>query len=293
MTIRHTALGAAMLLAFSTAYAQNTAPTTPPASGTGSATERPMAPGATERPMAPGATERPMAPGATERSMTPGMGNAARPATNGDRATRDASANGEKERVEEMLKSVQARDQYQQALEKQGYRISSINSDKKDYLEYEIVKGDQSYEVQLDFDDGATKASKIDVTTNMWRADSTKQMMKDPNYKTAMPMTADPEGRYSDRRYMQGWENEKEQLEKALAPNMKVADYQSKLEQMGYKITSVNDKDKDYVEYEIVKGDHSYEVQIDLDDKTQMGKKVDVTSNVWEAESTERQKPGG
>ena len=55
-------------------------------------------------------------------------------------------------------------------------------------------------------------------------------------------------------------------------------------------ITSVNDREADYVEYEIVKGDNSYEVQIDLDPTTKLGKEVDVTSNLWEAESTDRTK---
>lgn len=53
-------------------------------------------------------------------------------------------------------------------------------------------------------------------------------------------------------------------------------------------MTAVNDREKDYVEYEIVKGENSYEVQIDLDSKTGMGSKINVTSNLWEAEATER-----
>ena len=56
----------------------------------------------------------------------------------------------------------------------------------------------------------------------------------------------------------------------------------------GYKVTAVNDREKDYVEYEIAKGDNSYEVQIDLDPATQTAKKIDVTSNLWEAEATDR-----
>ena len=52
-----------------------------------------------------------------------------------------------------------------------------MNSDKADYVEWEIVKGDQSYEVQIDLDK-SNKASKIDVTTNMWKADPTKKALK-------------------------------------------------------------------------------------------------------------------
>lgn len=36
--------------------------------------------------------------------------------------------------------------------------------------------------------------------------------------------------------------------------------------------------------------DNSYEVQIGLDPTTKLGKEVDVTSNLWEAESTDRTK---
>ena len=70
--------------------------------------------------------------------------------------------------------------------------------------------------------------------------------------------------------------------------NLKAAEYKSKLESMGYKVTAVNDREKDYIEYEIAKGENSYEVQIDLDKSTGMAKKVDVTSNLWEAESTDK-----
>ncbi len=234
------------------------------------------------------------APAPAERSAMdrPAGATATTPATpaamNRDKAPR-AARNDEKDKLEQALKAGTSRDDYRKILEKEGYKISSINSDKKEYLEYEVVKGDKSYEVQLDFDDGAPKATKIDVTANMWRAESTKQMVKDPNYKATAPLAADPDSKFSDRKYMKGWNDEKEKLEKSLATNMKASDYKAQIEKMGYKITSVNDKEKDYVEYEIVKGENSYEVQIDLDDKG-MGKKVDVTTNVWETDSTERAK---
>jgi hypothetical protein len=128
------------------------------------------------------------------------------------------------------------------------------------------------------------------VTNNLWRADATKRMLDDASYKPAAPLAADPQARYSDRRYLKAWTDEKDRLERALPPNQPVAVYRGMLEQQGYKITAVNDREADYVEYEIVKGDNSYEVQIDLDPKTGLGKEVDVTSNAWDAEGTERAK---
>ncbi len=205
------------------------------------------------------------------------------------RRTTDA-ANDEKSLLQRNLQAVQTRADYAKVLESNGYRISAMNADKPDYLEYEVVKNNNSYEVQLDFDKGAAKASKIDVTSNMWRAESTKKMMKDVQYKHPTALTADADGRYSDRKYMKAWTDEKERLEKTLAPNQPLAAYKSSLEKMGYKITSVNDRDAGHVEYEIVKGDNSYEVQIDLDPNTKLGKEIDVTTNVWDAEGTDRAK---
>jgi len=204
------------------------------------------------------------------------------------RNKRDVETKGEKDALEQKLAAGQNRNDYAQILESNGYHISAINSDKPDYLEYEVVKGDHSYEVQLDFKKGSPKATKIDVANNLWRADSTKAMLKDANYKTATPLVADPDSRYSDRRHMKSWTSEKDKLEKALAPNMKVADYRPKIEKMGYKVTSVNDREKDYVEYEIVKGDNSYEVQIGVDPKTQIAKNVDIDSNMWRTDATKR-----
>ena len=241
------------------------------------------------------AADRPAGVAPTTPGMTAPMAGMTAPAANMMNRrevlqNREAAFNGEKDRLEQALKGAQNRADYASILEKNGYRISSINVDKPDYLEYEIVKGQQSYEVHLDFKDNAPKATKVAVAANMWRADSTEKMMKDENYKHAGPMVVDPNGRYSDRQYVKGWTDEKEKLEKALPAGMKVADMKAKIEQMGYKITSTNDREKDYVEYEIVKGDNSYEVQADLDAKTGMTKEVDVTSNMWEADSTERAK---
>ncbi len=59
-----------------------------------------------------------------------------------------------------------------------GWKITSVNYDKTDYVEYEIVKGDQSYEVQIDVDKNSHKATKIDVATNVWKTNATKQALK-------------------------------------------------------------------------------------------------------------------
>ena len=150
-------------------------------------------------------------------------------------ASAAASVQNDENQLELKLKDVQNRADYAKVLQSNGYRISATNDDEPDYLEYEVVKGSQSYEVQLSFDDGASKATKIDVASNIWRADSTEKMLNDPQYKNPNAMIVDPDARYSDRHHMQAWTDEKDQLEKVLTPKQTVDAYKQTLEQRGYR----------------------------------------------------------
>jgi hypothetical protein len=67
---------------------------------------------------------------------------------------------------------------YRRELEKTGWRIAAVNYDKPDYVEYEIVKGDNSYEVQIDFDKNSRKATKVDVAPNIWKAEATDKALR-------------------------------------------------------------------------------------------------------------------
>jgi hypothetical protein len=73
---------------------------------------------------------------------------------------------------------------------------------------------------------------------------------------------------YSDRDRRAGWEKGKQELERALKPGQDKEAYRRELEKSGWKITSVNYDKPDYVEWEIVKGDETYEVQIDLKEQS-------------------------
>jgi hypothetical protein len=66
----------------------------------------------------------------------------------------------EKQELARLLKPGEGRDFYRRQLEKSGYNITSVNYDKPDYIEYEVVKGDRSYEVQIDLDSKSNKATK-------------------------------------------------------------------------------------------------------------------------------------
>jgi uncharacterized protein YmfQ (DUF2313 family) len=198
------------------------------------------------------------------------------------------SAKSDKERLEQTLKTGEEKAFYRRELDKMGWRITSVNYDKPEYLEYEIVKGDQSFEVQIDIDKNSHKSTKVDVVTNAWKTDATKQALKNGGKKAEYPKktTASPE-RFSERDRMKSSKNEKEKLELALKTGEEKAFYRRELEKMGWKITSVNYDKPDYVEFEIVKNDNSYEVQIDIDKNSHKATKVDVATNAWKTDATE------
>jgi len=198
------------------------------------------------------------------------------------------SSKDDEDRLEKALKTGEEKAFYRRELEKMGWEITSVNYDKPDYLEYEIVKGDKTYEVQIDFDKNSHKATKVDVTMNVWRTDATENALRTGN-KGAYPKatTVNP-SRYSDRDRMKSSRNEEDRLEKALKTGEEKDFYRRELEKMGWQITSVNYDKPDYVEYEIVKGDDSYEVQIDFDTNSHKAKKVDVAFNAWKTDATKR-----
>ena len=76
------------------------------------------------------------------------------------------------------MKTGEEKDFYRRQLEKMGWKVTSVNYNKPDYVEYEIVKGDTSYEVQIDIDKNSNKATKVDVVTNVWKTDATKNALK-------------------------------------------------------------------------------------------------------------------
>ena len=104
-------------------------------------------------------------------------------------------AKDEEDKLERALKTGEEKAFYRRELEKMGWMISSVNYDKPDYLEYEIVKGDDSYEVQIYFDKNSRKASKVDVAPNIWRTDATEAAIKNRDKKVAYPgaTTKNPE----------------------------------------------------------------------------------------------------
>src|SRR5215470_19827244 len=104
-----------------------------------------------------------------------------KPASNpSDYSDRDRirSSSDEKKQLEQALKTGEEKDFYRRELEKMGWQITAVNYDKPDYVEYEIVKGQSTYEVQLDFDKNSLKANKVNVAYNLWKAEATNKALK-------------------------------------------------------------------------------------------------------------------
>lgn len=193
----------------------------------------------------------------------------------------------EKNMLEQALAGATSVDQLRVRLQKAGYMITFINEQSKDGIEYEVVKGDHSFEVSADIDNA--KLEDIEVANNVWRANETKRAMREADYNVGEVMYDEKQaGKYSDSRYMDSWGVEKEALEAALPVGKTVSDYQKMLLDKGYQITSINDVDDDNVEFEIVKGDHSFEVQLDRDATTKVVSEIDVSTNIWQSEETEK-----
>lgn len=194
-----------------------------------------------------------------------------------------------KDELEKTLGTGKDKAHYRQSLEKLGYGITAVNADDPEYLEYEVVKGGDSYEVQVDFKNGLS--TKVDVTTNVWKADATKQALKNKDYRYVYPATVTANAKdVSDRLRNKAWASEKTAVEKQLGIGHDRNYYRAALEKMGYQVTSINDSDAENLEMEVVKGDTSYEVHVEFDKKTRKSTSVDVSTNIWETDATERAK---
>jgi hypothetical protein len=206
-----------------------------------------------------------------------------------DKDSRMKAWNTDKDALEKALGTGKDKAFYRQALEKSGYAITAVNRDSADALEYEVVKGGNSYEVQVNLKDG--KSTKVDVTTNVWKAASTRDALRNKDYKYVYPtaVTKDADT-VRDSVRSKAWAGEKDQMEKALGIGHDRSYYKPALERMGFRVTSVNESDPRNLEYEVVKGDTSYEVQVDFDANTKKSTRVGVSTNMWETDATERAK---
>jgi uncharacterized protein YmfQ (DUF2313 family) len=185
-------------------------------------------------------------------------------------------------------------DAYRKKLEDLGYKVTSTNYSNPDYLEYEVVKGDQTWEVQIDVDDNTHKATKVDIATNMWKTDATERELErnkqayagSESATGAYAKTAARGNRYSDRDRSRTDQMIRE-LE-AMPTGHDKQWYKDQLRQHGYDVTRINKDDNDELQLEAVKNGHSVQMKIAFDEDTGKAEKVDASSLWAESESTTR-----
>lgn len=185
-----------------------------------------------------------------------------------------------------------AADAYQKKLKELGYQVTATNYSNDDYLEYEIVKGDQTWEVQVDIDEDTRKATSVDIAMNVWKTDATEaalarsdRMARDTTSEARRPrvMRTNP---YSDRDRASTDQLIRE-LE-AIPVGQNKQFYKDTLRKRGYEITKVNNDDDNELDLEAVKNGNSVELDIDFDEDTGRSTAVDASTLWAESEATTR-----
>ena len=175
--------------------------------------------------------------------------------------------------------------EYRKKIEDLGYKITSTNYNNEDYLEYELVKGNQTWEVQIDVDDKTNKATEVKTVTNMWKTDATEHALGRNVVADNKPMYRNP---YSERdrvsvsrliKEIESWpvDQNKQFYKDALAKN-------------GYEITRINNDEKDMLSLEAVKGANSVELNVAFNEKTGKSTSIDADSMWVESEATSRER---
>ena len=175
--------------------------------------------------------------------------------------------------------------EYRKKIEELGYKVTSTNYDTDDYLEYELVKGNMTWEAQIDVDDKTKKATKVDIVTNVWKTDATERALGRTVTVSTKPMYRNP---YSERDRTSVARLIKE-LE-ALPVDQTKQFYKDSLAKQGYEITRINTDDAENLSLEAVKGANSVEVNVAFDEKTGKSTSIDADSMWVESEATSRER---
>jgi hypothetical protein len=174
---------------------------------------------------------------------------------------------------------------YRKKIEGLGYKVTSTNYNTEDYLEYELVKGDMTWEAQIDVDDKTNKATKVDVVTNVWKTDATERALGRTATASTKPVYRNP---YSERDRTSVSRLVKE-LE-ALPVDQTKQFYKDSLAKQGYEITRINTDDAEDLSLEAVKGTNSVELNVAFNEKTGKSTSVDADSIWVESEATNQER---
>jgi len=170
---------------------------------------------------------------------------------------------------------------YRKKIEGMGYQVTSTNYNNADYLEYELVKGDNTWEVQIDVDDATKKATKVDVTMNTWKTDATERALGRTVAADDKPVYRNP---YSDRDRTSVSRLIKE-LE-AMPVGQAKQFYKDELKKKGYEIARINTDDKDELSLEAVKDANSVELNVAFNEENGKSTSIDADSIWFESQAT-------
>ncbi len=174
---------------------------------------------------------------------------------------------------------------YRKKIEGLGYQITSINYSNKDYLEYELVKSDMTWEVQIDVEDKTNKATKVDVVSNIWKTDATERALGRSVTANSKPMYRNP---YSERdrisvsrliKEMEAWPVDKTKQF-----------YKDALAKQGYEVTRINTDDATTLSLEAVKGANSVGLNVAFNEKTGKSTSIDADSMWFESQATSEER---
>jgi hypothetical protein len=151
-----------------------------------------------------------------------------------------------------------------------GYIVTSINYNAPDYAEYEVVKGDRSYEVQIDIDENTGTATNIDIEPNPWKTDRTEATtefneggvaLNDPDYVMVItPIhTVDAHERTALEKMVQD-------LERVPAGQSR-GSYRNALEGRGYRVLDSAEKNN-RTQFRVAKDGREALVDVRFDDQT-------------------------
>lgn len=200
-----------------------------------------------------------------------------------------------------------APDAYRKKLRELGYTISATNYNNPDYIEYEVVKDNQTWEVQIDIDEDTNKATEVDIARNVWQTEATRSLLRESQQMartnpvgvdgTSDRRTSDTatetrrkialrNNQYSDRDRA-NTDQLIQDLE-ALPVGRSKEFYKTTLRQRGYEISKINKDDADELALEAVKDGNSVQMAVNFDEESGRSTEVDASSLWAESESTTR-----
>ncbi|MEW6297627.1 MAG: hypothetical protein AB1671_07790 [Thermodesulfobacteriota bacterium] len=151
-----------------------------------------------------------------------------------------------------------------------GFLITSINYNQPDYVEYEVVKGDETFEIQITMDPETDRATAVDVTGNLWQSYATDWALEHTELREAASIDAPdyilviaPVQRFSDRdRNLSRMLGELERLPVGRDQQF----YRNALQRRGYRITDT-DVDENQVRFEAQKNGREIALTVNFEDE--------------------------